>query len=370
MRRLLFIILGTLIVVSLVLSGCSQSTTPSTTAKPPPASTTAAPPASTSAPPASTSAPASSPAAGKSITIKAVTFLPKNLFSVKNIYDFVDQAPKQTGGTVTIQYLGGPEVVPAINQAESVRQGTVQMSIVPLELYDGLVPMTNMTALSLLEPEQEHANGYWDYVNQLHQKAGLYFLERGTDMHQPVNFTIITNKVTNTPKDLAGQKIGCSSTLVQPYLQFIGATPVQVPNTEAYTALERGVIDGMVDPIQNHNTFQLYTVTKYIIDPSFYRGSVAVIFNLNTWNSLSPDQQKALAKIGMDSLKKYEDDVAVEIQKARQNMQDKGMKITAFNQTDSAQFIKDLYDTAWADAAKKYPDVAAKLRPLSGPATK
>ena len=276
---------------------------------------------------------------------------------------------KLTNGTVNIQYLGGPEVIPALNQAEAVRNGTVQMAVIPCELYDGLVPLTNMTALSLLTPDQEHANGYYDYINSVHEKARFTFVERGTDMYTPVNFTVITNKVTNSPKDLAGQKIGCSSALVQPYLQFIKATPVQVANTDAYTALERGVIDGMVDPIQNHNTFQLYTVTKYIIDPSFYRGSVAVIVNLNTWNSLSPDQQKAFSKIGLAAVKKYMDDVKVEIDKARTNMLSKGMKAIAFNQADSDQFIKDLYDTAWADAAKKYPDVAAKLRPLSGPAT-
>jgi len=278
--------------------------------------------------------------------------------------------PKLTNGQLTIQYLGGPEVMPALNQAESVRQGTIQMAIVPIELYDGLVPLANMTALSLIEPTQEHANGYWDYINQLHQKAGLYFLERATDMHNPVNFTLITRKPVTSPKDLAGMKIGCSSILVQAYLKFIKAVPQQIANTEAYSALERGVIDGMVDPIQNHVTFQLYNVSSYVIEPSFYRGSVAVIINLNTWNSLTPEMQKVMATVAASSLAKYEDDVAVEIQKAKQTCIDKGMKLATFSQADTDQFIKDLYETAWADALQKYPDVTAKLKPLSGPVAK
>lgn len=362
MKKILVALVTLALIISFILSGCSSSTPTPTTTVP----STTKPPTTTAAP--TTATPAPSTTAAKSITIKAVTFLPKNLFSVKNIYSFVEQAPLLTNGTVTIQYLGGPEVIPAINQAESVRTGTVQMSIIPIELYDGLVPLTNMTALSLLTPDQEKANGYWDYVNELHKKAGLYCLDRGTATKTPDYFSLITNKPTNSPKDLAGQKIGCSSTLVQPYLKFIGATPVQVANVDAYSALERGVIDGMVDPIQNHNTFQLFTVTKNYIEPGFYRGSVVIIFNLNTWNSLSADQQKALTKIGADSLTKYMDDVAVEIQKAKQNMQSKGMKAVTFNPADSAQFTKDLYEQGWADAAKKYPDVAAKLKPLSGPA--
>jgi TRAP-type transport system periplasmic protein len=376
MHKLLVFGVVVLILISVIFCGCSGSTSPAPANSAAP--TTSAPkttaPATSAAPaisaaPATSAAPAGTSAAGKSVTLKAVSFLPRTMFSVKSMFVMADGFPKATNGTVNIQYLGGPEVVPAIGQAEAVRQNVVQMSIVSIALYDGLVPLANMTGLSLLEPEQEHANGYYDYVNSLHEKVGLHFLERGTDLHTPVNHCLITNKVTPNLASLKGQKIGCSSDLIQSFLLSVGGTPVQVANTDAYTALERGVVDGMVDPIQNHNTFQLFNVTKYIVEPSFFRSGVAIIINLGVWNSLSKDQQDAMAKVALDALKKYEDDAVVEIQKAKQNCLDKGMKLSTFSQADSDAFLKALYDTSWADGAKRYPDVAAKLKSLSGPAT-
>src|SRR4030042_7041111 len=121
-----------ILVTILAVIGCAQQTptpTPTPTQTPTPTSS----PTPTSTPsPSPTPPPTVQP-----IIWKAVTFLPRNMNSIKNIYPISERAKQRSNGQLVIQYLGGPEVIPGMQQPEAVRKGIVQMSIVPVSYYDG-----------------------------------------------------------------------------------------------------------------------------------------------------------------------------------------------------------------------------------------
>ena len=355
MRRLMLTIIGTLILVSLILAGCSQASTPTPTAKPPPAST--------SAPTATSPPPTAAPPAG-AIELKAVTFLPKQSFSVKSLFPLMERVNDQTGGKVKITYLGGPEVMPPPQQAESVRNNVVQMALVPFEYYEALTKMGNMGQLSLLTPDEERQSGAYDYMNELHHKVGLHLLWRATAMSEPQYFWFITNKKISKPQEFAGQKIGASSTWPNPFLLKVGATPVQVQITEFYTNLERKVIDGVADPITNHMTFQLYQVCKYVIDRGVGQGALAIIVNLDTWNKIPKELQNQITEIAAQVVREYALDMDKEVLKAKQTAKDNAMEFIKFSPEDEKWFVDTHYAESWAVNISKYPEVAPKMRQL------
>src|SRR4030042_4942330 len=178
--------------------------------------------------------------------------------------------------------------------------------------------MGNMAQLSLLTPDEEVKSGAYAYMNELHRPNGLHLLWRGTTMSQPEYFWFITNKKISRPQELAGQKIGASTTWPQPLLRKIGAAMVIVQITDFYTALERGLVDGIGDPLTNHMTFQLYDVCDYVIQPGLGQGALSIIVNLPTWNKLPKETQTLMTDIAAQVVREYATDMDNEIVKAKQ----------------------------------------------------
>jgi len=147
-------------------------------------------------------------------------------------------------------------------------------------------------------------------------------------------------------------------------MQKYGGAMAIVPATDTCSALERGVIDGAVHPIQNEMQWQLYQVCKDLVEPPFYQSSVVFIVNSNVWNKLPKEQQTIMITAGRESIKEFMDDIQKETANARQIAQDKGMKFISFSGPDKDWFLSNLYETAWEDNTKRFPDVAAKLRPM------
>jgi len=254
--------------------------------------------------------------------------------------------------------------VPPPQQAEAVRRNVVQMAINPIEFYETLVQLGNMVALSELLPDEERASGAYDFINEQHKKAGLFYLERATANIQPYNFNIITNKWVDRPQQLAGQRIGGNTVIAIPFLQKIGASPTIIQVPDFYTGLERGVVDGVIDPVTNHVTNQLFQVCKYVIDPPLLRPASAVIVNLDSWNKLPADLQALMTSVAREVINEYMNDFDKEVVTSRKTLADKGMKFTSFSDADKEWFIKTVYDASWEDVMKRYPENAAKFRPL------
>ena len=360
MRKLLMVILATLILTAIVLTGCAgQTAAPPTTTAPP----TSAPPTTA---PATTAAPtATQPAATtQPIVWKAATFLPRNMFSVRSMAPIAEKLKTRSNGQFTIQYLGGPEVTPANQQADAVRRNVIQMSLVPASYYAGLVPLGSMLELSQLLPAEERASGAWAYLNELHNKAGLFYLERPTAVSPVGYFTMILKQPITSPKELANKKIGATSNNVQPFLNALGGAAPLIPAPDVYTAVERGVVDGFSYPITNSADTQLQTLVKAAIDHPYFNAGAAFICNLDEWNKLPKEMQTLLNTIAQETVVEYMQAYSEEVITARKKFTDAGVKFIKFTDEDAAYWYKTCYDACWAEMYKQYPEVAPKFREL------
>jgi TRAP-type C4-dicarboxylate transport system substrate-binding protein len=78
----------------------------------------------------------------------------------------------------------------------------------------------------------------------------------------------------------------------------LGGTAVVIPFGELYSAAEKGVIDGLVWPTVGAVGFKFHEVTPYLAEPAFGTVSYLIMMNLDKWNSLNADTQKALLEAG------------------------------------------------------------------------
>lgn len=116
---------------------------------------------------------------------------------------------------------------------------------------------------------------------------------------------IHTKKPVYKLEDLKGMKIRATGTVAR-IVAALGATPVAMPMPDTYDALSRGVVEGVVCPIEALEGWRLGEVVKYTTQNISTTNSIAqfVVMNKGTWNSLSPDIQKIIEKINEEWIPK------------------------------------------------------------------
>lgn len=108
---------------------------------------------------------------------------------------------------------------------------------------------------------------------------------------------ICANKPVKTLEDLRGLNLRASGTTAAT-VQALGATPHAMPNAETYISLQKGIIDGTLVAPADIRDMNFYEVAKYVTVHPLGSGNAVVFMaiNLEKWNSLPSDIQKAIER--------------------------------------------------------------------------
>ena len=303
------------------------------------------------------------PAQTQPVTLKAVTAWPKTASEYKAFAAFVDAAEqmvaKKYPGELKIQYIGGPEAVKTPDQVQAAQRGMVDMVFTTNAYYVSLLPEVDALKLSAFTPAEERTRGAWAYVNQLHEKIGLYYLARlglGTQFHLYLKKPIKS-------ADLKGFNIRVSPMYLQ-VIKGLGGNPVVIPPTEVYAALERNVVDGYCWPSVGIGDWGWQKQTKYVVDPGFYQVPNPLVMTLKTWNGLPKKLQDLLTDAATESEKKVVADFDELAKKERPNLIKEGIQVIDLPPAEKEKFLKVAYDEGWKDILQKSPQAGAKLKEL------
>ncbi len=103
------------------------------------------------------------------------------------------------------------------------------------------------------------------------------------------------NKPIRTLEDLKGMKIRTPSAAQSAQLEALGAIPVDMPVTQIYNNLDRGVIDASMIPMSAALDFKLVEVAKYFtIDAPLGRSPFLVALNKARYDRLPADLRKVI----------------------------------------------------------------------------
>lgn len=301
-------------------------------------------------------------AQSKPIKFKAVTFLPKGNPTMKNFGVMADAFNKKFKGRAVIDWVGGPEVIPGFQQHESVRSGMIDMVATSSSYYVSVLPVSHTIMFSNKNHREIRESGFFETFTELHKKAGLIYLG---EIAYGRPFHIFVNIPVKKPKDLAGKKIRVFPA-ISPIVKALGAVPVLMPMPDIYTAMERGVVDGFsMTTIGFVKGFSWHEVTKYMINPPFYRGSVAVLVNPKRWNQLGKSLQDEIMKWKYDEFDPERESIYDKFGAAQTKLVvDSGVKVIEFSPEDRKAYSQLAYDAAWKKVIAKSPVIAPKLRAM------
>ncbi|MGI6487010.1 MAG: TRAP transporter substrate-binding protein [Syntrophothermaceae bacterium] len=113
---------------------------------------------------------------------------------------------------------------------------------------------------------------------------------------------------TKTPvrklEDLKGLEIRATG-LSAKTLNAVRATPVAMPQSEAYEALSKGVVKGNLGPVEVLQGWRQAEVTDYLTKtPFLYNTLFFVTMNRDKWDSLTPEIQKAIQEVSEEYFEK------------------------------------------------------------------
>ncbi|MER0236772.1 TRAP transporter substrate-binding protein [Fulvimarina sp. MAC8] len=109
------------------------------------------------------------------------------------------------------------------------------------------------------------------------------------------NILILGDRQVRTLDDLAGLKIRVSGSNPGRLIEALGATPVQMPATEMYTALQTGLIDGVLTGASAVGDFRLNEIADvYVEGPQLGNILFYVVLNQAKYDSLTDAQKQAI----------------------------------------------------------------------------
>ncbi|SRR6056297_1985849 len=229
-------------------------------------------------------------------TLTAVHAFPETLIYTKSFLEFVDKVNEQGDGVVQIEVRGGPEAIGMFQQPDAVRDGVVDMVYTPGSFYAGALPEKDALVASNLTGPQARENGGIDLIDEIHQeKMGVKYLG-WFDSNVCYNLWTVNEPQLDADGNLSvdGIKLRGNAVYNAFFTDYLGAQVIDLPTTDVYAALERGVVDatgwtqiGLMDLKWNE-------FVKYRIEPCFFSTDLGVIVNLDSWNALSDEAQAIL----------------------------------------------------------------------------
>ncbi len=210
--------------------------------------------------------------------------------------DWIEQASR---GRIRVKPFWAGALLSSDQSMEEIRHGVADVGLItPIYTRGGA-------------HAQRAQAGFYGGVQSMPQQIAVYkcladrFPALSGELHglrvlavQPGNFPgILTrNRPVRSLADLKGLRLRAPAENLE-VLRALGADPVDMPMADVYSALAKGVIDGVVAPADTLKSLHFAEVAHHFTTLRVSRGSYpARAISEGRWNSLSPAEQHLLAR--------------------------------------------------------------------------
>ena len=223
-----------------------------------------------------------------------------NLSSVKALRPWIEQVEKATKGKVKIEVYYSQTLSKGKESWKAVKSGIADIAWCPQGYWPGLTPLTDVISLPGLpfRTAEEGSEMLWRLYDQTPAIQKEFKDVKVLVLHTSEPYLLITrDKPVQTIEDIKGMKIRTFGSNLTMQIKKLGAVPVSIPMPDNYTALQKGVIDGMGTPWEAVNGFRFYEVVKHYTEVPFGAQFFSVSMNKKAWNKLDKETQDAIMSV-------------------------------------------------------------------------
>jgi TRAP-type C4-dicarboxylate transport system substrate-binding protein len=256
--------------------------------------------------------------------------------------DWGKEVTKRTNGRVKVDFFPGATLTPPAQTYDGVLKGIADVGDTFASYTAGRFPL--MEAIDLPYGYKSAAMGT-RLANEFYKK----FKPKELDAVQVMFFftagpQLLCSKGAPVTKleDVKGMKVRSTGSSAK-IIEHLGAAPVGMPMGEAYDALSRGVVNGVVAPLEVMKGWKLSEVlsgcTAY---GSSHLNAAFVVMNKNKWNQIAPADQKIIEQINGEWIEKSAKNWDDADKEGLEALQQKGGKVFQLSKEEQQRWAAQL----------------------------
>jgi len=251
------------------------------------------------------------------------------------------EVEKRTEGEVVVSYFPGGTLTKADEAYDGVVQGMSDIGFSALGYTRGRFPVMAVVDLPLGyasgKAATEVANAVYEHFKpaELNNVQPMYFHAHGPGLLHT------SRKEVRKLEDLQGLKLRATGNSGQ-LVRLLGGMPVAMSMPDSYQAIQRGVVNGGVYPVETNKGWNMAEVVNFMTEthPVAYTTTFFVVMNKQRWNSLSPKARQAITEVNAEWVGKHaqawdeSDAVGMEFFK------EKGGRVLPLNDGEAARWVQ------------------------------
>jgi TRAP-type C4-dicarboxylate transport system substrate-binding protein len=228
---------------------------------------------------------------------------------------FKKELEEKSKGRIKVTIHPGGALAPAPAHYENIVAGAFDIGWTLQGYTPGRFPLSAIVEMPFLwSSAQEATRVFWQLFEELPALQNEY-----RDVKVLATWThdlgqlYTTSKPVRTLEDLRGLKIRAPGPVQTSMLRALGAVPLNMPASEIYDALERGVVDGLVIGLSAIKGFRLEQLVKHATLAKFYVATMIVAMNQQSYKKLSGEDRALIdsltgRRMAMLGAKNYDDE--------------------------------------------------------------
>ncbi|MGF1780717.1 TRAP transporter substrate-binding protein [Vibrio fluvialis] len=275
--------------------------------------------------------------------------------------NWADRVEKMSGGRIDIDLLPVGAVVKHTETLSAIKMGILDGHVTATEFFSGQDPafglLGNMVgAWSDTTQLLQYMNygGGNELLTELYKPYGVHFIGASTTGVE----SLVSKKPLDGVADLKGLKLRAPEGLVQQVFAAAGATPVNLPGSEVFTGLSKGVIDAADYTVFSTNQKAgMNDIAVHPVQPGFHSlPLIDISISQKKWDKMPADLQQILET----SVRDFSYDITTQLKIADQAAVKEASanpKITIHNWSDEERKkFREIARSQWKVFAERSPN--------------
>lgn len=232
------------------------------------------------------------------------TFFPATHTHTLLAIEWGKEIEKRTNGAVKVVMFPGATLTPPNQSYDGVIKGISDIAMTVCSYTAGRFPLMEVIDMPLGYKSALQSTRLVNiFYNKFKPKEFddakvMYFHAHGPGL-------LHTKKPVAKLEDLKGMKIRCTGTSAK-LVSHLGGTPVAMPQTETYDALQKGVVEGVMNPFEALKGWKIAEVIKSTTMNygSAYSMAFVVVMSKKKWDSFPKDIQATIQKVNEEWIEK------------------------------------------------------------------
>ena len=293
----------------------------------------------------------------ETIQITYANFFPPTHIQAKLGDSWAKEVEKRTNGKVKITYYPGGALLKGPKMYDGVLKGIADMGMSVFGYSRGVFPSMEAMDLPMGYPNGKVATAIInDFYNkfkpqELNKVKVMYLHAHGPGL-------LHSKKAVSKMEDMKGLKIR-SYGFNAKTAAALGGVPVAMGQGGVYEALQKGVVDATLSPMEVLKGWKQAEVIKYTTEcySVGYTAGFYILMNLDKWNSLPKDIQKIIEEVNGEWIAKHGEAWDDSDKAGREFTLSLGNKIIPLSEAENAR---------WAKAAEPVIDAYVKDKAAKG----